>query len=63
MRAVCIRDGADANRIMKAVADEVGFYLRENGNLEDAVIRIQVCACADEQKENGTAPQRKVRSR
>jgi hypothetical protein len=63
LRAFVLEGGVDVERIVRAVASEVESHARDNGGLKDAILFLEVRRCADEPKINGTAPQRKVRSR
>jgi len=63
LKAFVLKSGVEADLIIRAVSSEVESYALENGGLLDAVLFLEVRRCMDEQKENGTAPQRKARSR
>ena len=63
MRAFNLENPVEAERIVGAVADEMKAYARENGGLQGAVLCIHVRQSVDEQKDNGTAPRREMRSR
>lgn len=63
MRAVRLEDGVDMNRIARAAAAEIEAYVREFGDASGSVLVMSVRPILDAEKENGTAPQRKARSR
>jgi hypothetical protein len=50
------------DRIVRAVASELESHLKIVGDFSDAVLFFEVRRCVDE-KDNGTAPRREMRSR
>lgn len=63
MRAVSIAKGVDMERIARTAAAEIESYSRSGGDPGDAFLVMTVRVCRDEEKENGTEPQRGTRSR
>jgi hypothetical protein len=63
MKAFNLENPVETERIIRAVADEMKAYARETGGLRDAILCIQVRQCMEDQKDNGTAPRREMRSR
>lgn len=63
MRAFNLEIPVEADRIVRAVAEEVEAYARENGGVHGGVLCIHVRRCVEDQKDNGTAPRREMRSR
>lgn len=63
MRAVSLDRGAEPDQIVRAALSEIKAYSCGASTLEGAVLVMHVRLCSDPEKENGTAPQRKARSR
>lgn len=51
------------NRIARAAASEIQAYMKEFGEANGAVLVMTVRPVLESEKDNGTAPQRKARSR
>lgn len=60
MRAISLSREPDAEAVVRAAAEAVEQFRRENGSLADAVLVMTVRACVDREKDNGTTPQRKA---
>jgi len=62
LKAFVLERGVDMDRIVRAVASELESHLKVMGDFSDAVLFFEVRRCMDE-KDNGTAPRREMRSR
>lgn len=60
MRAISLSEGINAQSVVNAAAAEIDEFKKEYGSLSNAVLVLSVRTCIDQEKENGTTPQRKA---